>query len=104
METLFVYGTLREAHIQQHLLGRVLEGQSDSLQGFRRNWILLPPYPVAMPSEPDEHIQGLVLRVTADELAILDTYEGICYLRQRLTLISGIEAWVYTGNPVIFRR
>lgn len=105
MENLFVYGTLREAHIQERLIGRIIENpSSDELQGYRRNWTLVAPYPVAMPSEADEHISGLVLQVSEDELAAMDTYEGDAYVRVRLILMSGTEAWVYIGNPAMFRR
>jgi gamma-glutamylcyclotransferase (GGCT)/AIG2-like uncharacterized protein YtfP len=72
MEALSVYGTLREAHIQQKLIGRTLEGQSDELQGYRRDWILLAPYPVAMSSQADEHIRGFVLQVSEAELEAMD--------------------------------
>jgi gamma-glutamylcyclotransferase (GGCT)/AIG2-like uncharacterized protein YtfP len=104
METLFVYGTLREAHVQMCLIGRVIEGQIDELRGYRRDWTLLPPYPVAIPCEPDEHIRGHILQITEDELALMDTYEGRKYIRARLILESGTEAWVYIGNPVVFSR
>lgn len=104
METLFAYGSLRKPHIQQKLIGRTIEGQSDELQGYRRDRTLLPPYPVAIPSDQDEHIHGVVLQVSEDELETMDTYEGFAYIRVRLFLRSGIEAWIYIGNPAIFRR
>jgi len=104
MEALFVYGTLRETHVQERLIGRIVEGQSDELQGYRRDWVLLPPYPVAMPAAPEEHIRGTVLEVTQDELEAMDIYEGICYLRIKVILLSGREAWVYVGNSDVFGR
>ena len=104
MEALFVYGTLQESHVQERLIGRTIEGQSDELRGYRRDWTLLPPYPVAMPSEPEGHIRGTVLEVTGDELEIMDIYEGLCYVRIKVILLSGREAWVYIGNSAILGR
>jgi gamma-glutamylcyclotransferase (GGCT)/AIG2-like uncharacterized protein YtfP len=102
MEALFVYGTLREAHVQERLIGRIIEGQSDELGGYRRDWTLLPPYAVAMPCEATEHIRGLVLEISQAELETMDIYEGIAYVRVQVTLISGREVWVYIGNSALF--
>lgn len=102
MEALFVYGTLREAHIQERLIGRTIEGQSDELRGYRRDWTLFPPYPVALPSQPEEHIRGVVLELTPEELEVMDVYEGNGYIRIKVNLLSGREVWVYVGNPAIF--
>lgn len=104
MEALFAYGTLRETHVQQRLIGRTIEGQSDTLQGYHQDWSLLPPYAVAMPCEQDKVLHGVVLHLTEDELETIDNYEGIAYIRVRLFLLSGTEAWVYIGNPAIFRH
>ena len=98
METLFVYGTLYEPDVQQRLIGRTISGQPDSLAGYSSNTTLLDPYPVAIP-EDGANMTGFVLRVTTDELVLLDEYEGDCYLRIKVWLQSGLEAWVYVVNP-----
>jgi gamma-glutamylcyclotransferase (GGCT)/AIG2-like uncharacterized protein YtfP len=101
MEQLFVYGTLHEPEVQLRLIGRLLESRPDRLVGYERNMSLLPPYPVAMPKETAD-IQGHVLQVTTEELALFDSYETDAYERIRVRLASGIDSWVYIGNPSYF--
>lgn len=101
MESLFVYGTLHEPAVQLRLIGRLIESHPDTLSGFERTTHLLPPYPVAMPTENAE-IQGHVLQITPEELVQFDIYETDYYQRIRVQLQSGKEAWVYIGNPARF--
>jgi gamma-glutamylcyclotransferase (GGCT)/AIG2-like uncharacterized protein YtfP len=101
METLFVYGTLYDKQVQLTLLGHTLIGVPDVLLKYTRNIELFPPYPVAMP-DAGGYVNGWVLRVTPEELVKLDEYEGENYIRIRVRLASGIEAWVYRGNPDIY--
>ena len=101
MELLFVYGTLHEPEVQLRLIGRTLASSVDNLSGYERNFSLLPPYPVAMPSE-NSSIQGHVLEVTPEELAQFDIYETEAYQRIRVNLQSGKNAWVYIGNMAWF--
>lgn len=99
MEKLFVYGTLRDPAMQLRLVGRTLEGVSDSVRGFRR--YQLPAYPVALPDK-QHTLDGLVLTITAEELAVFDRYEGPTYRRIRVSLVSGGEAWLYQGDPAVY--
>ncbi len=101
LEALFVYGTLREPEVLQKLIGRVVIGVPDLLSDFTRRFDLFPPYAVAMP-DPGNTIDGVVLEITAPELAIFDEYEGGEYIRVRVTLASGREVWVYRGNPDLY--
>lgn len=101
MEKLFVYGTLQDEDVQQSLIGRTLRGTPDTLSGYAIHIDLMPPYPVAMPAE-NSAIKGYVLSVTSDELAKLDDYEGECYVRIRVSLLSDDETWVYIGNPACY--
>ena len=71
MEKLFVYGTLQDSHVQHSLLGREILGQTDSLQGYSINFVLLPPYPVAMPDDNGQ-IDGQILDLSTDELEKLE--------------------------------
>lgn len=101
MEKLFVYGTLQDVLVQQSLIGRIVRGVPDTLNGYTIHLDLMPPYPVAMPAK-NSSIQGQILNVSSDELAKLDAYEGECYVRIHVSLLSGYETWVYIGNPACY--
>lgn len=96
MESLFVYGTLRDSAVQQRVYGRTVPGKPDALYGYRKSqvWSGDDDYPIAIP-DPDGVIDGLVLELTPDEMARGDAYEGDEYRRLRVTLRSGVEAWFY---------
>ncbi|MFN8454061.1 MAG: gamma-glutamylcyclotransferase family protein [Anaerolineae bacterium] len=53
-------------------------------------------YPIVR-SEPGGVVEGRLLQVTPAELQLIDRYEGATYRRVRVRLVSGREAWVYTG-------
>lgn len=99
MEKVFVYGTLQHPDIQMSLVGRTITGIPDKVRGFRKHVVL--HYPTAIPDAEGE-IEGTVLDVTMDEITRFDEYETSAYLRVRVTLESGIEAWMYQGNPTVF--
>jgi gamma-glutamylcyclotransferase (GGCT)/AIG2-like uncharacterized protein YtfP len=99
MEKLFVYGTLQNTDIQLRLVGRTITGVPDTLRGFRSH--ILMHYPTALPDAAGE-ISGQVMDVTLDEIVAFDAYETSAYLRVRVLLESGIEAWMYQGNPAVF--
>lgn len=96
MEKLFVYGTLTQPGVQRAVIGRVIVGTPDTLDGYYKGEIKLGlrTYPIARP-RPGARIAGLVLEVTPEELARCDRYETDAYRRVRVTLASGVEAWVY---------
>ena len=98
MENLFVYGTLHDPKIQLLLIGRTVTSIPAVLLKYRRDTELFPPYPVAVP-DTDSYINGWLLRVTEEELVRLDEYEGENYIRIRVTLATGIEAWMYCASP-----
>jgi gamma-glutamylcyclotransferase (GGCT)/AIG2-like uncharacterized protein YtfP len=95
MEALFVYGTLQDPATQQHLIGRIPESEAAVLPGYHKHTDSM--YPVALPQE-GAAVDGQVLRVTPEELAILDKYEGDAYERVRATLKNGTEVYVYQGK------
>lgn len=99
MEKLFVYGTLQNPDIQMRLVGRIIHGTADQLYGFRSH--ILMHYPTALP-DVDGEISGQVLEVTMDEIILFDAYETSAYVRVRVMLASGTEAWMYQGNPAVF--
>ncbi|MDT8878199.1 gamma-glutamylcyclotransferase family protein [Halomonas saccharevitans] len=90
----FVYGTLTHAPIRWLVYGRAGDPDPVVLEGFRRTGLDLAPAPTA-------RVEGLLLRVDAEELSRLDRYErlGIRYERVRLTLRDGTQAWVYRRLP-----
>lgn len=96
MEKLFVYGTLREPAVQLRVIGRLIAGVPDSLQGFRKTEVRFPSgtYPM-LRRAADTVVDGLVLEVNAAELERIDHYETRAYQRVRVTLVSGSSAWVY---------
>ena len=101
-EFLFVYGTLQDSDIQTHIIGRVIEGTPDQLQGYMKMLIQTPQgiYPMAIPHD-NEVISGLVLEIAQEELERIDHYEGSAYLRVEVKLVSGRVAWVYRDNPAL---
>lgn len=99
METLFVYGTLQEAQVQQRLLGRTLDSVSATLQGYRLDAVLFAPYLVAIPSQAAT-IVGQLLTVTMADMYTLDIYEGQAYLRVQAATTSAQSVWVYVVNPI----
>jgi gamma-glutamylcyclotransferase (GGCT)/AIG2-like uncharacterized protein YtfP len=100
-EKLFVYGTLQDPTKQMELIARTLDGVPDTLTDFRHYGLLA--YPVILPY-PGDTVPGQVLTITATELAKFDEYEGETYLRVRVTLVSGLEVWVYQGDPQVYGK
>lgn len=97
---LFVYGTLREQTIQQHVFGRTVEGVPDRLGDYRRTSIRInrTVYPAAVP-KTGQTVDGLVLLITEEELRKADRYETKMYDRLLVKLASGTEAFIYVLNP-----
>jgi len=96
MEKLFVYGTLKDPVVQKTVFGRIVEGIPDSLDGYRKTEIAMSDgvFPIII-RESGSAVDGLILEVTREELALIDRYETDAYRRVRVTLKSGQEAWVY---------
>lgn len=96
----FVYGTLRYAPIRYVVMGTSGSPETASLGGYRRCGLNIAP--ITAPSvtaqpTPNSVINGLVLDVSAAELARLDRYEqlGVRYTRRQITLQDDTRAWVY---------
>lgn len=89
----FVYGTLRYAPIRYLVMGTSGSPETASLGGYRRCGLNIAP----VKAVPDTVISGLVLEVSAVELARLDRYErlGVRYTRRQITLQDSRRAWVY---------
>ena len=110
-EPLFSYGTLQYPDVQREQLGRLLDGSTDALTGFRVRRIAITDaevvrksgethHPVLEASDDASHrVGGTLYWITKSELAAADDYEAGEYERQRVTLESGKQAWVYVAAP-----
>ncbi len=108
-ERLFSYGTLQLAAVQIAQFGRRLDGVADALSGWRRDMVeITDPSVIATSGErhhpivretgnPADGVPGLVFTVSAEELRSADAYEVDDYRRIRVTLRSGLDAWVYVA-------
>jgi gamma-glutamylcyclotransferase (GGCT)/AIG2-like uncharacterized protein YtfP len=109
---LFSYGTLRDPNVQIANFGRVLDGQSDVLEGYRMDHIeITDPIVLAQSgrafhpilrasSQMRDSVAGMVFAVTEQDIARADRYEVEDYQRVAVTLKSGKVAWVYLEATV----
>jgi gamma-glutamylcyclotransferase (GGCT)/AIG2-like uncharacterized protein YtfP len=107
MVSLFSYGTLQLAEVQHATFGRLLEGKSDALVGYRLAPLVitdpgvvatsgLEVHMIACRSDDDaDRVPGVVFEVTRAELDGADGYETDAYARVEVTLESGARAFVY---------
>lgn len=106
-ERLFSYGTLQLEQVQIATFGRKLDGQNDDMPGFSLTMLKIEDpqvvatsgkthHPVvAWTGNPADRVSGAVFAITPEELAQADEYEVAAYRRDRVTLASGVAAWVY---------
>jgi gamma-glutamylcyclotransferase (GGCT)/AIG2-like uncharacterized protein YtfP len=106
-ERLFSYGTLQLEQVQIATFGRKLDGQTDDMPGFSLTMLKIEDpqvvatsgkthHPVvAWTGNPADRVSGAVFAITPEELAQADEYEVAAYRRDRVTLASGVSAWVY---------
>lgn len=99
-EYLFTYGTLQDKEIQQMVFSRILKGNKDLLKEYTISKELVGGlYPTLRSSPKSEKgVPGIVYIISKDELRRVDVYEGDAYLRKKVRLTSGTEAWVYLGK------
>lgn len=108
---MFSYGTLRLPEVQRALYGRDVPTVADALPGYRVDWLLITDPEVLKTSGLDRHpilragaagdrVDGAYLELTDAELAATDAYEVEDYARRRVTLASGVEAFVYVATDV----
>jgi hypothetical protein len=107
-ERLYSYGTLQQPKVQLANFGRHLRGNPDTLTGWRLSTVLITDpvvlaesglfiHKILVPGDPSDEIQGMVFELTPEELKAADSYETDSYKRIKVTLRSGIEAWVYVS-------
>lgn len=106
-ERLFSYGTLRYEKVQIANFGRKLEGQEDTLHGFKLSQVEIKNSDVVATSgdnfhpiisytgNPSDWVSGIVFAISKEELVQADKYEVSEYKRVNVILKSGINAWVY---------
>lgn len=108
-EHLFSYGTLRLAPVQIATFGRQLDGAPDRLPGYALSLLEIRNEAVVRTSGMTHHpmlvhtgamqdlVDGTVFAIAPDELRHADAYEVADYRRERVTLASGLSAWVYVA-------
>jgi hypothetical protein len=104
---LFSYGTLQLPYVQLANFGRLLEGVSDTLIGYRVDQVEITDPVVLAQSDQRFHpilrysgqafdaVTGTAFAVTELDVERADRYEVDDYQRVAVTLLSGRTAWVY---------
>lgn len=101
MELFFAYGPLKNREVQIELLDRELAVKGpDKLEGYALTEVEdnHVRYPCAHPKK-NSSIDGMILEVYAEELPLMDVYQGSNYFRKMEILHSGTSAWVYIKKP-----
>ena len=108
-EYLFSYGTLQKDKIQLTLFGRILQGWTDTLRGYRVVSIEIKDkaflakgeenlqQTLIISQDNNDTVKGTVFEITEAELLHADKYEPENYIRSKVMLQSGKEAWIYTA-------
>jgi gamma-glutamylcyclotransferase (GGCT)/AIG2-like uncharacterized protein YtfP len=106
-ELLFSYGTLQNIEVQLATFGRELDGCAEQLLGYKLAMLQIKDlavvelsgatlHPIAVVSnDENDFIDGVVFKITAEELAQSDKYEVDDYQRVEGVFKSGKKAWVY---------
>lgn len=109
-DALFSYGTLLEERVQRIVFGRRIRGAPDVLPGFTVDYFESHDPRVFAISRRTVHpairrtgnnldkVTGQRLDVADDELEAADEYEIDGYVRVRVRLRSGVDAWVYVSG------
>ena len=110
MENLFTYGTLQLEEVQLSTFGRKLEGKPDALVGYRLVMIEIQDEDFVVKSGTADHrnlqftgdssdlVEGIVFKVTMEELKQSDAYEPEGYERVLVECKSGLSAWIYLSS------
>ena len=105
-ENLFIYGTLLEPDVRKMVFTREIEGREDVLPGYRihKNKVAGLYPSVEITNRKEDKVSGEVVVVSPGDLKRADQYEGEAYMRIRVKLDSGAEAWVYLEKPIEKKR
>ena len=105
MKKIFAYGTLLDPNIQMEVLGRVLDGTTSSVAGYRvlSNYVVNGVwYPIAV-KDVNSIVAGKWFEVADDEFIKLDEYETNDYIRAVLKTTDGIEVHMYV-KPLSYEQ
>ena len=105
-EYLFSYGTLQKNEVQLELFGRLLSGVTDILRGYKLSTIEIQDgnflakgeetsQLTVVISDDKDTVEGMVFEISLDELLLADRYEPAGYMRVKVELESGKQAWIY---------
>ncbi len=106
-EYLFSYGTLQQENVQIAVFGRPVSGKPDAIIGYDVISVTISSQEAVAISGKAIHttlvpakgettpIEGVVFHISSADLAAADRYESAEYQRIKVTLRSGIAAWVY---------
>ncbi len=109
MHALFSYGTLQQSQVQLDTFGRLLEGQKDTLIGYKLGKVKITDeavlkssgkeyHPILIKSDyEDDTVNGTVFLITDSELQQADEYEVDDYQRVEAQLASGKACWIYAA-------
>lgn len=100
MEYLFSYGTLQDPQVQEYIFGRLLQGKTDTVLGFKKqDKAVFGRYPLVVHTgNPEDKVLGMAYKVNLNDLKKADIYETKAYKRELFTLESGDKAWIYVEN------
>ncbi|KTD36772.1 AIG2-like family protein [Legionella nautarum] len=116
MEKLFSYGTLQLEAVQIATFSRRLEGRKDCLRGYvLEDLEITDPYvlqvsgkkihQILVPTLKDsDQVEGMAFDVTEAELLKADNYEVKDYVRIKIRLASGADAWVYAHQSTVSQK
>ncbi len=113
MPYLFSYGTLQKEQVQMETFGRILKGDQDVLTGYRLEMLEITDPEVLRKSSRKFHpvlkfsgnrkneIEGILFKVTDEEILQADEYEVEDYQRIEAVFESGRPGFVYVGRQQI---
>ena len=100
IETLFIYGSLRDKEVQEQLFGKHLDTTPQTLQGYKKipTYIEGQRYATILP-DPHHTVEGDIILVSEEELKKIDSYEYPEFQRKPIE-IEGKKVWVYIFDEV----
>lgn len=110
MEKLFSYGTLQFKKVQLETFGRILKGKKDKLLCYKQEEIKILDSSVINSSGTNKHpiiyysgnkndyVNGILFKITNDELLKADSYEVNDYKRVKVIFESGNSGWAYEAK------
>nr|WP_315033875.1 gamma-glutamylcyclotransferase family protein [uncultured Chryseobacterium sp.] len=112
MPYLFSYGTLQKEQVQLETFGRILQGEKDTLTGYKLDKVEITDpevlrksgqkfHPVLRFSGNDlDKVEGVLFEVTEEEILQADDYEVDDYKRIETIFASHKKGFIYVGNTI----